>query len=604
MKNPSKKQVFTYWFDNRMAKGGLGLIRLLITCSLIAVAIIAILTIVFGLNDRAESVPILWNTLATLINTEMPTFEDGGIGYILLMAVAAILGILFTSVLIGIITSAIEDKIAQLRRGNSIVIEKDHIVVLGFYPGEYTLLSQLILSAGSEKCCIVVADDMDRESMEQYIADNLSSPKNIRIICRTVDIIDPESIAKLSINTCSTVIISPTNDRRTIKALLAVSNIINRSEKHSARVCAILSSDQHRFPPSVAMRHNVSTFQIKQTLAKMIGHSCSQIGMSEVFTELFNFEGSELYLIQLEEATGLSFLQLSLQLDEAVPVGILRDGTVQLNPPADMHLANGDRILIFAEDASSYVFLPEPAAEVPNIVFEQHEMSDPGTILVLGFNDSLETVLCELPDDVQNVCLSIPEKEFYELSESITELRPTLALSRVQINTKKTGSLLAALKEVRHVIILSDYSIDEEDSDIENIFTILQLRDLREQHQLKFNITAELLLDENRKLVKSDDSTDYIVASSMSSLFLAQLSKSPELYDVFRELLSNQGNEVFIKKASNFNYSFAELRAIALLQHSVMIGYKKHHGICVFNPPLHEIITLEEKDSVIVIAET
>lgn len=608
MKKPTKRQLFTYWFDNRMANGSLGLIRHLIIASLVVALIIALLTILFGLNDRSESMPILWDTLATLINNEMPAFEDGGFGYILLMTVAALVGILFTSVLIGLITSAIEDRITQLRKGNSIVIENGHTVILGFYPGEYTLLNQLILAAGKAKACIVVADDLDRETMEQYIADNLTVPRNIRIICRTVDIIDPESVAKLSLDTCETIIISPTNDRRTIKALLAVSNIIDKSDGNTARVCAILSSEEHRFPPSVAARHNVTTFQIKMTLAKMIGHSCSQIGMSEVFTELFNFEGSELYLIRLEAAAGLSFSQLSLRLDRAVPVGLYRDGTVKLNPDADECLADGDRILVFAEDADDYVFLEEPAGSVPDMEFKEYETPDPGKILVIGFNDSLESVLVELPDDVRNVLLNVPEDDFKQIESTLSEIRPSLSVVRTRINLKKRASLLAAMREVKHVIILSDYSLSEEDSDIENIFTILQLRDLREEYQLSFNITAELQLDENRKLVASDDTTDYIVASSMSSLFLAQLSKSPELYDVFRELLSNKGNEIYIKKAGLFgcagSYSFAELRAIALLRHCVMIGYKKHHGRCIFNPPLKGTVTLDEKDSIIVISQS
>ena len=70
----------------------------------------------------------------------MPLFDDGSLGYLCLMTVSALLGLLFTSVLIGTITNAIEVKLEALRNGNSLVIEKNHIVVLGFYPGEYTLL--------------------------------------------------------------------------------------------------------------------------------------------------------------------------------------------------------------------------------------------------------------------------------------------------------------------------------------------------------------------------------------------------------------------------------------------------------------------------------
>ncbi|MBR7187677.1 MAG: hypothetical protein IKD53_03890 [Clostridia bacterium] len=47
----------------------------------------------------------------------------------------------------------------------------------------------------------------------------------------------------------------------------------------------------------------------------------------------------------------------------------------------------------------------------------------------------------------------------------------------------------------------------------------------------------------------SDDRTDFVVTSSMSSLFLAQLAESPELIEVFQEILSNKGNELYLKSA-------------------------------------------------------
>lgn len=113
------------------------------------------------------------DSIATLINACLPSFSDGSIGYIILMSIAAIAGVLFTSVLISIITSAIEEKIDNLKKGNSLVLEKNHIVVLGFYLGEYTLLRQLILASAGKPTCVVVA-----EYMEEYIMDNLDIPKN------------------------------------------------------------------------------------------------------------------------------------------------------------------------------------------------------------------------------------------------------------------------------------------------------------------------------------------------------------------------------------------------------------------------------------------
>ena len=82
----------------------------------------------------------------------------------------------------------------------------------------------------------------------------------------------------------------------------------------------------------------------------MIAHSCTQTGLSETFRELFNFEGSEFYLVDINGIEGLTFEDLMLRLNHATPVGIYRNGKITMNPPADLQLKGTDRILVFAEE--------------------------------------------------------------------------------------------------------------------------------------------------------------------------------------------------------------------------------------------------------------
>ena len=109
------KERFQYWFDNRMTKGSLGLIRVLIVVSVILAISMAGLIILFKFNEEGEVASVFWDSIATVINAWMPSFEDGSPGYLILMSITAIAGVLFTSVLIGIITSAIEEKIDNFK---------------------------------------------------------------------------------------------------------------------------------------------------------------------------------------------------------------------------------------------------------------------------------------------------------------------------------------------------------------------------------------------------------------------------------------------------------------------------------------------------------
>lgn len=84
--------------------------RALIIVSLVFAVLMAGLIILMGYNAEGETASVFWNSIATMLNAWMPYFEEGSPGYLILMSVTAVGGILFTSVLIGIITTAIENR--------------------------------------------------------------------------------------------------------------------------------------------------------------------------------------------------------------------------------------------------------------------------------------------------------------------------------------------------------------------------------------------------------------------------------------------------------------------------------------------------------------
>ena len=605
MKRPSRKERFLYWFDNQMARGSLSLIRLLVIATVLIIVLLA--AVISAFDGEVSLFEAFWETMVTVINAWMPSAGDGSLVYVLFMAVAAVAGLLITSVLIGIFSSAIEEKITSLRKGNSAVLEEDHIVVLGFYPGEYTLLRQLILAAAGNPCTIVVADNIERDEMEESIHDNIEIPANIRIICRTVDIFDPATLEKLSLETCRTVIIAPTDDIRTMKALLAVSTIINSSDNDKVRIGAIVSKDEYRFPPTIASQHNVTTLQTNNTLAKIIAHSCTQPGLSEVFREVFNFEGSELYTISLDGIEGLRFEDLMLQVDQALPVGISSHGKITLNPEPDTVLGPGDQLLVFARDRSAAILLKEPVevAVVPADRMMDEEEEEAGIVLIIGANASLDTILTELPENVTDVIMA--ETGDYPrdvIREIASDCDFTVTFSEADMS--KEMALADLARQADHVVLLCDHEGDEEEDDMRTIFRLLNLRDVRTRYSLAFNITAELRREQNQNLVAADDHTDFVVSSNMSSLFLAQLAESPELAGVFGEILSNHGNELYLKNAGTLfctgEHTVAELRLTALRQKYIMLGYIKD-GESVFNPGLHDSVYLGLEDSVIVLGE-
>ena len=608
MKKASFKKKLLYWFDNRISGGSMGLIRLLAVTSVFIVLLVALVIFLFHLNGEDGFLAAFWDSAATVINAWMPSFEDGGIGYLILMSLSAIAGLFITSILIGIISSGIEEKITSLKRGSSAVVEEDHIVVLGFYPGEYTLIQQLVLAAAEEPCCIVVADDMEQEEMQQYIADNVEKPKNVRIICRTVDIFDPKALERCALSACRSVIISPTDDYRTTKALLAVSAAVG-TEASNVRVGAVVSKAEYRFPPSIAAKHNVTTLQTSEVVAKIIAHSCTQCGLSVTFREVFNFEGCELYAIELP-AAGLTFGELMLRVDCAVPVGICGRGGIRINPPKDTVIAENDRILVFAEEDDTAKFVE--AAKTREFVSDPAHRPEKRQekVTVIGGLESLGTILYELPENVAEVTINtVREPDRDAVAAAVAKRKSPFRVNFSRDSLLRDDALSRLARQSEHIVILSDYDKEDDEADMDTIFLLLNLRDIRTRFGLSFSITAEMRKEHNQHLVATDDNTDFVVSSNMSSLFLAQLAESPELIDAFRELLSNRGSELYLLEAGEMlctgKKTTAEIRRIALEQRMIVIGYlSSETRQSVFNPALDEELDLGERDHLIVLAES
>ena len=247
------------------------------------------------------------------------------------------------------------------------------------------------------------------------------------------------------------------------------------------------------------------------------------------FREIFNFEGSEFYLSDLPGIDGLSFEDVMVRLNYAVPTGVYRDGKTIMNPPASFQLVESDKILVFSEDGDSAKLETElsqlPAAPEAHVV-NTEDLTD---TIIIGHNETLPVILNELPENVTQVYLVGQETT----QEEQDELQRVAADRNLNLNYYYKGNprservLLELAKIAEHIVILNDHNRDPEEADMDVIFMLLNLRDIRKRYDLKFNITVEMQKEHNQKLVGRGDHTDFLVASSMSSLILAQLAEKP-----------------------------------------------------------------------------
>lgn len=610
-RKPALKDRFRYWFDNRMANGSLGLIRILLIATVLVIALIAAVILICGFVEDGEPGGVFWETMSTVINAWMPSYEDGSVGYIVMMALAAITGLFVTSVLIGIFSTAIEERITSLKNGNSAIIEKNHIVILGYEDGEFTLIQQLADASADDRRTIVVASGKERSEVEDALRENLEIPKNIRLICRSIDIYDPASLKKCCIEQAQAVIVNPGHDVDTVRALLAVSAVLG-GDHPNVYVCSAVSKARYLLPDAFARKNHITQLLAKRLLSKVIAHSCTQPGLSETLTEFLDYDGCNLYEASLPEADGLSFGDLTVQLSGGVPLGLFRNGKTMLNPGPEETVRVEDGILVFTDDTGSLKLDSDVQRYAPS---PEHVNAIPGKpVLILGVNEEIRTVLNELPARVDTVRIAGADEEakkaISECAEAIRSSgRPDYAVSFVSDRVPRHPDNLAKLiGDAAHVVLLNDYELEEDEADAEIIVRILNLRSIRAENGLCFNMTAELRRESSCRLAGIGDRTDFVVATNLVSMFLSQLADRPNLEPVFRELLSNEGNELYLKTAEELNLpketTVREARAAVLSHGYVLLGLMDDEDGSVnpvFNPPVGQRISLDDQDRLIVL---
>ncbi|MCX6297187.1 MAG: hypothetical protein NTX97_14240, partial [Bacteroidetes bacterium] len=175
MEKISFKQKLRYKFDNTMSKGTPALIFWLGISSLIVVLISGLVLYSFKISGEGEEplsfIEGAWRSL-------MRTMDAGTVGgdngwtYRLIGLVVTIGGIFIFSALIGVLSNGINDKLEQLRKGRSFVIEKDHTLILGWSSKVFTIISELVIANQNQKNPrIVILADKDKVEMEDEIRD-------------------------------------------------------------------------------------------------------------------------------------------------------------------------------------------------------------------------------------------------------------------------------------------------------------------------------------------------------------------------------------------------------------------------------------------------
>ncbi len=606
------KAKMRYGFDNLMSKGTASLIAVLFLATAGVIVIAALLAIIFSNTTFGQNV---WAGIMHTIDAGTITGTDtGDVPFLVIMSVVTLCGLFITSILIGIITTGFEEKLNSLKKGNSQVVEKNHTIILGFDDNIYTIISELILANESSKDeCIVVLSPEGKEEMDEAIRGQIEDFKTTRLICRTGDICDVNMLKKCAMQDCRSIIINVHDDFITTKAILAINNYFDDANI-TALPCIVASvNDTTNYDAAViAGEGNVEVMLTDDTISRIIAQTCRQSGLSEVLTELFDFDGDELYFEDMPQLVGKKFAEISKMFKKAIVFGFKRGNKVMLNPGAEFAMQNGDKILLLMEDNGAMKASEPPKTNIDDVIAKTSVAEEimPDNILIIGINDMLSSILKEL--DEYSACGTVVTVADNIASNCKLALETfnNITLNTVDCDTRRREELdRLATSGVENIVMLSSDEVDTEISDAQMLLKLIHLRDICEKRGLSFNITSEMKNPTNQKLARVAKVNDFVVGNYIVNMMMAQISENRDLAVVFRELLSADGNEIYIKPISEYintekTVNFYDIVEIANNRGEVAVGYKrssKDGFEIVVNPDKTERISFADGDAIIVL---
>jgi len=608
------KEKVRYQFDNLMSKGTIVLVVMLF----IITAIVVIVTGILGslINKDFTTGNTIWQSLMHAIDAGTLSGDDtSNIWFVILMSVVTICGIFVTSILIGIISTGFEQKLNDLRKGTSKVIESGHTVIIGFNDSIYTILSELIEAGENQKRkCIIVLGEEEKDVMEEMIKGHIVNFKTTKVICKSGKLTENFLLDRASLETCKSIIINQEDDFSIIKIILATVNYLKSKQafEKDLHITSMIYNKANLDAAKIAGEGKAEILFFKDALSRIIAHTCRQSGLSIVLTEFFDFGGDEFYFENFPELEGKTFGDILNLFESSTIVGLEQNGQVMLNPTKDTQLKSGDYVIHLASDDNT----SKPQGQVPKIDLSVETSikglgSESNQLLVLGYNHYLPDILAELDNyadkgtKITIAGIELPEILEMKHYKNIQVIRKECDIyDRIKLET------LIQDKTV-DILLLSDLECTNDEADSKTLLLLIQLRDIGKKSKQEFNITSEMCSVSNQALAKVANVNDFVVGSTITNLIIAQVSENRKLALLFEDLLDADGSELYMKKAcryvkANVETDFYTITEIAKKRNEIVVGYKKvtASGIQInTNPKKSDRISFCKEDYLIVIAE-
>ncbi|MEU8544084.1 NAD-binding lipoprotein [Streptomyces sp. NPDC048717] len=634
-----------YWVDRTVVRGVSALVGWLALACLAVVAPAS--TLLVWTDGRAPAtfdgkVAAVWRTAGQTLRLGGEAGPPLRFALSLLLALVALL---YVSTLVGIVTSALTDRLTELQRGHSTVVEDGHTVVLGWSEQAPTVVAEVLAAhAQRRRGAVAVLADRDKAGMEAELRAGLTGRAGrVRLLCRSGRPADPVALARVGPATARAVVVLPpdggpgpgpentgsadagarvagspeSGDAQVVRTLLALRAAAGVGER--VRVVAAVRDGRLRAAAELAAGEGATVLDVEDIAARLLVSCVREPGLALVLEDLLDFAGAELHTLRDPRLAGLRFDAVRAGCADACAVGIVRaDGALVLNPAPGTEFGPGDGLLVVAEDGGARAVGGAAAAAVdPSVTVTGARAGGPRPyrVVVLGWNRRgarVTGLLARGAAPGSTVDVITADVHAHESEE---DGGVPVVFHQGDPLTEEAVRLIDERYD-RVVVLGPDRTpgADAGQPDDATLVALLHLRAREAETGRVLPLVAELADERSRALAPVGPGADLVASGRLVGLLMAQISQNAALAAAFAELFAPDGACVRLWPAGDLvrcgaEASFATVVAAAARQGASAVGYRAaadaavppRHGVRL-NPPKSGTRCWDPGDEVIVIA--
>jgi hypothetical protein len=541
------------------------------------------------------------------------------------------------------------------------VIEQGHTLILGWNDRMQDLISQLCQANDSEGGApiVILADNFGggKPDMDDWMNDaiELEDRRGSMIITRYGSRIETGPLLQCAVARARSIIIlsecsgdNDEDDAAIVRTTLALTAGLAPEDRPACHFVIELMDIDNADVAMLGVMDGVNAEKkIKPVISnditgKLMIQSAREIPLSTCFANLCCFDGSECYFETWPSLTGITFREACYCFKDAVVLGVrytdeycasAGKNPVELNPPGDYAIQEGDKILVLAEDNDTY----EAGAsnEVPRTPVPPFELppASPENILLTGWREDFHYMIMELdkwvPSGSRLFLLnreSVVDQEemlkegYAGMGEDGADWAPSAFESVEYMSGDPTnvkilnglgipagvrggadGSIWGVggltIEQYQSIIVLACPPEDSSDGltgDSRVMVSMLIFRELQrlKQEEAKeaglacppeSTLVSEIRDPRTQATMNLTGASDSVVGNQTIAMIIAQISEDADNAYVFKDLFSEEGMEMHVKDIRLFAapdevLSFWDLIGRCQLRNMIPIGWVRKNG--------------------------